>query len=929
MILCLSNNKIRYVELIRVKEKGISMNTMENLILLKGEDKTQDITHCVYNHRTQKYDVRFRNKKTEYHYSTANVLHLNNSDIIQPQDFQVKYCGKELYNIEAIRIFRDSREPYWKIFFKGGKELVFKQSELEISESCLNNLHAKNVFTYLKEIAALSDIQDPNSGEVLLYKRYKEIEFIGKELALAKYLEGRGFDSKNKNEFVPIFPFGCNASQYQAVKNAMENQMSIIQGPPGTGKTQTILNILANILLLGKNVQVVSNNNSAIKNIYEKLALPEYQLEFIVASLGKSENKSAFIKNQTGQYPDFTNWKMNNDVEISLTSIRHKSLLLQKIFEKKERAARLKQEISVVETEWKYFENHFEDLILDRDGVFFKPKIRSERILGLEIRYRDYLEQNKSVGLFFKIKNMIQFRITDWSFYRQEPSKLLILLQNHFYKTKIRELHNELKEIQDFLARNEGNLLYEMQEESMRVLKDALAKRYKGKSERRVFSEEEFRQDSKSVLNEYPIVLSTTFSSKSSLGKNVVFDYLIMDEASQVDIATGALSLSSAKNCVIVGDKKQLPNVITASMREKTENIYNNFRIGEEYRFSKSFLQSMSEVIPNIPQTLLKEHYRCHPKIINFCNQKFYDGELVIMTEEKGEKDVLMAIKSVKGNHTRGHYNQRQIDIIEHEILPNCIADQRNLGIIAPYKEQVSELQKTFADLDISTVHKFQGREKDSIIISTVDDPYLLNVAVSRAKKQLIVVISRNEQKNESNLSDLIGYIEYNNFALLDSKVTSVFDYLYKQYEEVRKRYFQLHKRRLAYDSENFVYDLIDAILKMERFQSLSVANHYLMSWLIDTSLLQGRERAYAANMKTHVDFLIHNKVTMKPVLAIEVDGYEFHKTGTQQASRDRLKDQILKQNEIPLLRLSTVGSREKERIIQKLDELLRFENAL
>lgn len=74
---------------------------------------------------------------------------------------------------------------------------------------------------------------------------------------------------------------------------------------------------------------------------------------------------------------------------------------------------------------------------------------------------------------------------------------------------------------------------------------------------------------------------------------------------------------------------------------------------------------------------------------------------------------------------------------------------------------------------------------------------------------------------------------------------------------------------------------------------------------------------------------MIHNKVTMKPVLAIEVDGYEFHKTGTQQASRDRLKDQILKQNEIPLLRLSTVGSREKERIIQKLDELLRFENVL
>lgn len=42
--------------------------------------------------------------------------------------------------------------------------------------------------------------------------------------------------------------------------------------------------------------------------------------------------------------------------------------------------------------------------------------------------------------------------------------------------------------------------------------------------------------------------------------------------------------------------------------------------------------------LPNIAQTLLCEHYRCHPKIINFCNQKFYRGELIIMTEDKGEK---------------------------------------------------------------------------------------------------------------------------------------------------------------------------------------------------------------------------------------------------------------------------------------------------
>ena len=106
-----------------------------------------------------------------------------------------------------------------------------------------------------------------------------------------------------------IFPFGCNNSQYKAVKRAMENQISVIQGPPGTGKTQTILNIIANILMQGKTVQIVSNNNSATENVYEKLSSLKYNLGFVVATLGKSKNKKIFIEQQKANYPDFSSWK--------------------------------------------------------------------------------------------------------------------------------------------------------------------------------------------------------------------------------------------------------------------------------------------------------------------------------------------------------------------------------------------------------------------------------------------------------------------------------------------------------------------------------------------------------------------------------------------------------------------------------------------
>ena len=129
-----------------------------------------------------------------------------------------------------------------------------------------------------------------------------------------------------------IFPFGCNASQQKAVQAAFENQISVVQGPPGTGKTQTILNIIANILVRGKTVQVVSNNNSAIVNVLEKLS--KYDMGFIVALLGSTANKEKFIETQEEekQYPEhFESWH-NTDVDQPqfLNQIHHQTEELKK-----------------------------------------------------------------------------------------------------------------------------------------------------------------------------------------------------------------------------------------------------------------------------------------------------------------------------------------------------------------------------------------------------------------------------------------------------------------------------------------------------------------------------------------------------------------------------------------------------------------------
>ena len=97
-----------------------------------------------------------------------------------------------------------------------------------------------------------------------------ELEGINSHSVLTQYLSGKVKKSGLVGEEPIIYPFGCNQSQKQAVEQALSTSLSVIQGPPGTGKTQTILNIIANLMIRGKTVAVASNNNAATENVKEK-----------------------------------------------------------------------------------------------------------------------------------------------------------------------------------------------------------------------------------------------------------------------------------------------------------------------------------------------------------------------------------------------------------------------------------------------------------------------------------------------------------------------------------------------------------------------------------------------------------------------------------------------------------------------------------
>lgn len=155
-----------------------------------------------------------------------------------------------------------------------------------------------------------------------------------------------------------------------------------------------------------------------------------------------------------------------------------------------------------------------------------------------------------------------------------------------------------------------------------------------------------------------------------------------------------------------------------------------------------------------------------------------------------------------------------------------------------------------------------------------------------------------------------------------ESNIYSAFDLLYKQYEKERLDYFKKHKKISNYDTENIMYHLLNKVL--EDYKDLTFTFRYPVNILIkDKTLLTEEERKYASHHNTHIDFLIYNKISKIPLLVIEVDEYKYHREDNKQKERDILKNNILSKYNIPLIRLTTNGSREKDIIINKLNNII------
>jgi hypothetical protein len=171
-------------------------------------------------------------------------------------------------------------------------------------------------------------------------------------------------------------------------------------------------------------------------------------------------------------------------------------------------------------------------------------------------------------------------------------------------------------------------------------------------------------------------------------------------------------------------------------------------------------------------------------------------------------------------------------------------------------------------------------------------------------------------------IRDLVGYIRYHNPGdeVADSAVVSVFDLLYRAYSERLRPLADRLRKELKYPSEDIIWTVLHDIIAEQRYAHIAVASQVLLQSLLpDLDRLTPAQWTYVQH-RASVDFVMYNRVSNQPLLAIEVDGFAFHENSPDQRARDTLKNEILAAHQMPLLRLPTTGSREHERIRQALD---------
>jgi superfamily I DNA/RNA helicase len=258
-----------------------------------------------------------------------------------------------------------------------------------------------------------------------------------------------------------------------------------------------------------------------------------------------------------------------------------------------------------------------------------------------------------------------------------------------------------------------------------------------------------------------------------------MFDLVVIDEASTVTLGDSAPALARGDRAVVVGDPHQLRFVSFISRSAETASFARHeisLRDQVRYRFSqRSLFDVAADAALSQSSFLLDEHFRCEPHIIAFSNHEFYRDRLRIMTQQPHSAGASAIEVRFVGGRRQGTTtlaeNAREVEeatrvAAEAVALADAGGPVGSIALLSPLRGQTNALQRAVAaaftteqiarhQIVTGTAHTLQGDQRDVVVFSTVidpdyhhatlrfiEDPNLFNVAVTRARKRLVVITS-------------------------------------------------------------------------------------------------------------------------------------------------------------------------------------------
>lgn len=773
--------------------------------------------------------------------------------------------------------------------------------------------------------------------------------------ALTNHDEPYLCDTINESEIekaLSQIPLELSTKQIEGIKKVWNNGITYIEGPPGTGKSHTIIAILISAFLLQKKVLLVSHKKAAldiVKNRIDKEILGTNAVVYV--GLKDRRDTWAYIRRLMNHGPRIE--RMGESVACKDEEIANINKTIKDLVKS------IRRDLDKIRKAYHENIKYFKDKIALEE--YYPEHSISNYKTDIPINENSEINHNKAIEKYGKLRNMNGTRvdklycIKTQKYFKDKFNGIMRYLQQNdisYVKTlydanlhfsRHDELVNRVKNNEETFDRNRIKFVKKIHERKT-LLKKYLPEYYAYTVLKNLNNDAQTQQsvdkycsslyrtnpklisnyfqqvDFNSLLNVFPLWCAKLRDLNNVLPmRNGMFDLVIIDEASQVNIAEIIPAFYRGKRFCIVGDDKQLHLNATGvgfSLSKAFDLLCwqkNDMHQAISFETAKNnkLLVSDSSILNFInktgnltPRTELDEHYRSLPMLASFNNHQFYGDNWKIMTEngDNINKTCFMP-KKVNGQRDGEiKYVKQEVDetvalvkdiVINKSFLTDKYLKQFNftelepptIGVLSFLTNQksklieaidqvISEEDREKYDLRIDTSEGFQGNERDIMILTLgldeqcrwnkgfYENPNRFNVATSRAKYFTYFVYAGIP----ATASLLRKYLNHFHCPIRPEDEIDTDQTVWKQFVEEENKFDQ------------------------NKFESIFESNvcHYLLKYIKDRSYLKLFNQVKACGQK-RLDFVIYNPTT-KITCAIEVDGKEHFVDDTREYTEAHLE---------------------------------------